>query len=392
MASVYKRKLKDGEFWYARLRLSSGKWISYNMRIPTTLADSERKAQRATIRMQAEIDAGREDALFEKRPLSRRMLRFGEMAAKYVEDRCRGWSPKTRVMVEHSLRLFVELIGDLPLADLNREKLLEYRERLIARGARSTIGRRFRELSPHSVNIHLRDVGAYLRWIEDGGIIQNWKAPKITMVRAPLNEGHRDHFSPDEIYKLMVAARGFSKKRKTLGSFIGLLLLTGMRRNEAAYLQWEAVDLKQGCISLRAQETKTRRGRYIPITEEVRAIFEELGPAGHGRVFPGLKPEYVSRIFPRICIAAGIRRLKLHNCRDTFAANAVLGRIPTSIIQRILGHADIRSTTRYYLDWDLEEMKLALSSSGGNLFATAVLRGLNSGLEKETRIQKSRVG
>jgi integrase len=389
MASIYKRNLKNGEFWYARLRLGAGKWISYNTKIPYTLGDSERKARKATIRMQAEIDAGREDALFENQLSPRRMLRVGEMAAKYVEDRCRGWSPKTRVMVEHSIRLFLELNGDLPVSEISREKLLEYREKLIARGARSTIGRRFGELSPHSVNIHLRNVGALLRWIEDAGAIRNWRSPKITMVRAPLNEGRRDHFSPDEIFRLMVAARGFSREHKTLGSFIGLLLLTGMRRNEAAFLRWEAVDLEQGCISLRAEETKTRRGRYIPITEEVRAVLEELGPSGHGRVFPGLKPEYVSRIFPRICVAAGVRRLKLHNCRDTFAANAVLSRIPTSITQRILGHADIRSTTRYYLDWDLEEMKLALSSTGRNLFATAVLRGLNPSMKANTDVQEN---
>jgi integrase len=52
--------------------------------------------------------------------------------------------------------------------------------------------------------------------------------------------------------------------------------LTGMRRGEIINLSHSRVDLKAGFIRLRPEDTKTERGRYIPIQPELMKVSERL--------------------------------------------------------------------------------------------------------------------
>ena len=50
----------------------------------------------------------------------------------------------------------------------------------------------------------------------------------------------------------------------------------GQRFREIVSLTWDRVDLKWGFITLRSQDTKTKTGRRIPMTPDVRATFQCL--------------------------------------------------------------------------------------------------------------------
>jgi integrase len=45
--------------------------------------------------------------------------------------------------------------------------------------------------------------------------------------------------------------------------------------------------------------------------------------------------------------AAGLRRVRLHDLRHTFASHAAMSEEPLPIIGKLLGHATIKSTARY---------------------------------------------
>lgn len=52
-----------------------------------------------------------------------------------------------------------------------------------------------------------------------------------------------------------------------------LILLTGLRRREAAYLRWEDVDLRRGTFT--ARDTKNGDDHTLPISNRVRELFQE---------------------------------------------------------------------------------------------------------------------
>jgi integrase len=51
---------------------------------------------------------------------------------------------------------------------------------------------------------------------------------------------------------------------------------TGMRRGEIVNLTWDRVDLKKMTINLKAEHTKTGRGRVVPINEELAGILAKI--------------------------------------------------------------------------------------------------------------------
>ena len=44
---------------------------------------------------------------------------------------------------------------------------------------------------------------------------------------------------------------------------------TGMRRGEILRLSWDKVDLKEGFIRLKPEDTKTNEGRHVPLHEDL---------------------------------------------------------------------------------------------------------------------------
>ncbi|MFH1010020.1 MAG: site-specific integrase, partial [bacterium] len=347
MASVYKRKLKNGDVWYAQVKLNGGGHFCYNTKIPLSLKGSYKKAMHAALEIQAEILAGNEKKLFGDRFVFRgdQGNLIKNLIEQYIENRFREWSPGTLELQRHTFRLLANDFGDCHIREFGSEQVIRFREMLIQRGALNSQRKKYGELSAHTVNIHLRNLRAFLRWVHDERIFKNWIFPKVTMMRAVQEDQERDHFTPEEVEKLLKTARGFYLKGQCVAPFLAVLILTGMRRNEVVNLEWRDVDFEHGRIILRPAKTKTGLGRDIPICDELKMILESLNGTGDGLVFTGLDGHAVTRQFPNICRVAGIRILKLHNCRDTFAANAVLGNMPPLILQRIMGHSDIRTTS-----------------------------------------------
>src|ERR1044071_6786692 len=72
---------------------------------------------------------------------------------------------------------------------------------------------------------------------------------------------------------------------RTARDYLLLLLFTGFRRNEAAALRWEEVDLAQCVIRLAAKRTKAGRKLDLPMTDYVRDLLVARRALGHEGAF-----------------------------------------------------------------------------------------------------------
>ena len=270
----------------------------------------------------------------------------------------------------------VSYFGERPVASIQPGDV----QALVAALAASTTNRG-RLRSPKSVNNALVLLHRILRLGKQWGYLRENAAAEIEHLRVPRRE--MAFHTREEIGKLLHTATGDAK------AVLALALLCGMRRGEIAGLAWPDMDFDRGQIQVRRslvkrtkkeatthggqrwhlKEPKSQAGcRVLDMIPAVRDILEvhrlSAPPAAQnprGLVFtrPGDRPgdpvepwdpEHLTDAnYSRVCKAAGVRVLRLHDCRHTHTALRLSsGTADIKYIQRQLGHSSIQMTMDTY--------------------------------------------
>ncbi|MER9142037.1 site-specific integrase [Mesorhizobium sp. M0871] len=130
---------------------------------------------------------------------------------------------------------------------------------------------------------------------------------------------------------------------------IRLLAFTGARKSEIATLKWSEVDLERGYLRLGDSKTGAK---VIPIGAPAKEILANVSAVeGSDYVFPASAGkghfQGVERVWRKVRSAAGFSSLRLHDLRHSFASVGLARGDALSIIGAILGHADVKTTSRY---------------------------------------------
>ncbi len=130
---------------------------------------------------------------------------------------------------------------------------------------------------------------------------------------------------------------------------IRLLAATGCRKMEILGLQWRWVDLEKGVINLPDSKTGAKA---ILLSPHARAILKAQPQiSGCAFVFPGDTPGGhlvgLPRIWERLKARAELPKVRLHDLRHSYAADALMNGESLFMVSRMLGHATVRSTEKY---------------------------------------------
>jgi integrase len=358
MASVYVRQLKHGPVWYARVRTLEGRWISACMGLE---GEKRAVALKAAALIQRKLDRGEQITGITDRRGHQPGTDLKTLSHLYLQDRARHWSPKTATSAELSLRTFSDVLGNVSIPAVDRQTVSRFLDKLSPR-----------HLSPHSINLYLRNLRAFLNWCAESASVKgNWKPPKIEQIRADA-PGHRDYYTKEEATKLLAAAQTLTINGRSLAPFLAFLMLTGMRYGESLACDWSWIDLRRGFVHIPAGKTKSNRSRSIPILPSLKRLLQALPEPHRGRVWPfSAGSGHLAARYREAVRRAGIRYLKLHNLRDTFAVNMLLSGVPLVVVSKILGHASINTTVKNYAALGDEE--LAVASAKGDKFSEGLL-------------------
>jgi integrase len=130
---------------------------------------------------------------------------------------------------------------------------------------------------------------------------------------------------------------------------IKLLLLTGGRRGEILGLQWQHVDFERQCLKLPDSKTGPKIIYLNAPALEVLAGLPRMTTNPY--VVPGRcagKPLIgIDKFWFRVRAAAGLRGVRLHDLRHSFASMAVAGGLSLPVIGALLGHKHPTTTGRY---------------------------------------------
>lgn len=162
--------------------------------------------------------------------------------------------------------------------------------------------------------------------------------------------GRRRYLKPDELVRLTAALAG--DPNQLAANILRLLLLTGARKGEVLSAQWDQIDLAAGVWTKPHTMTKQEREHAIPLSAPARQLLERLHKRSGGSpwVFPGRDGgarEDLKYAWARICKAAGITGLRVHDLRHSYASHLVSAGFSLPVIGSLLGHSTPTTTARY---------------------------------------------
>jgi integrase len=250
----------------------------------------------------------------------------------------------------------------LPWDGVTSDDLDRYRESLTETYARATTNRRLtavRSLYAEAARRRLmvdnpadRLRGVRGRDERDGGALTRGEAKDL------LSTTERDLARPS---RRLIALRDLA--------ILALLIRTGLRRFELATLRVGDLGMTLGhnIITIRAGKGNVRRTVKLPpdvrrtidawlagaaeaglALTDADPMFVEVRKGGRLVTTAPLSDRAIHRIVTRRLAAAGLEPLGPHGLRATFVTLALEGGAPLHLVQRAAGHADPRTTERYW--------------------------------------------
>jgi integrase len=239
------------------------------------------------------------------------------------------------------------LLGSTVLPDLTEDAIRSYiRTRLDEGTAGRTVNMELGELS--------RAIGKpwSLLW------------PKVRKLEERKDVGKA--LSPEEESRLLAAVFSHSSpnRSQTLGTFVRVALLTGMRSGEITGLTWGQVDFLRRVVTVGRAKTASGTGRQIPMSFQLFEVltahaewfterFGDTRPEFHLFPFGKPTPSDPTRSITDITGAwEGLRkragvRCRLHDLRHTAATKLAEAGVPESTMLALMGHMSRAMMERY---------------------------------------------
>jgi len=246
------------------------------------------------------------------------------------------------------MKHLVEFFGNVELKQftLDAMKLVnEYKQiRLNSTSVRGT------KVSKTTLNRELALLKHMLSIAEENGLIE---FNPLLNKRIMYKEQHRENVLSQDVLQTLVDSAD-----SPLKEIIMVALNTGMRKSEILNLEWGQVNLDKKFITT---ESKTGMIRTIPMNKVLFNLLSQLSLKWGNRRYVFANPK-TRKPFTDIKTAwyGLLRRLSIedfrfHDLRHCFATYALMNGADLVSIKEILGHTDIRTTSRYAKA--LKEMK-----------------------------------
>ena len=193
-----------------------------------------------------------------------------------------------------------------------------------------------------------------------------WKVPGIESnpvkeIKNLKDDNKIERFlTQDQTVSLLAAVR--QSESEMLQHIVLFLIYTGARKREVLDAKWQDIDWSQK--SWRIPKTKSGKIRHVPLSSGALELLESLKGAVLAQgadakayldtskpIFanPKTGEPYVSFFYSwnSARIRAGLPDLRVHDLRHSFASFLVNAGRSLYEVQELLGHADIRTTSRY---------------------------------------------
>lgn len=348
---------------------------------------SPEQARTAAEKVLASVSLGSDPAA--DRAGERGALSIAEIADRFMRDHVKKKRKANSVegyegIIEKHIK---PAIGKKAAEKVTRADLVKLHNKVSEKQADGTGG-------PYAANKMLAVLSKLFNWASDLGLIKEGTNP--TQFER-FNEEQRERFLTGEELSQLGAAlveaetigiphdvegdEENSRHRKRahqrhvvysphITGAIRLLLLTGCRLREVLHLRWSEVDFERGLLFL--PDSKTGR-KTVVLSEAAIDVLKSVPRIGEYVVAsesagtPDEKPRHdLKKPWAAISQRAGLKGLRIHDLRHTFASVGAGGGLGLPVIGKLLGHSQA-STTQRYAHLDIDPVRRAANIIAGNI-------------------------
>ncbi len=250
----------------------------------------------------------------------------------YARQHKKSWEVDERIARQHLAPTF----GGFRPADISRSDVESWFRMLSKKG-----------LAPATCNRILFVLKSICSLALEYGVFPSGQSPCAGV--SPLKVGTvRERYLSSEQARRLMSELDRSKRQEA--GALQLLLLTGARKSEILKARWEHVHLEQRLLTV--PFSKSGKPRHIVLSDEAVLVIRSIPrKPGCPWLFPGRVPgKPLSDIYlfwNRLRCRLGLRDVRIHDLRHTFASLLVNAGHSLYEVQKLLGHSDPRTTMRY---------------------------------------------
>lgn len=217
----------------------------------------------------------------------------------------------------------------------------------------------------------LRSLRSFFSWAKEEGLVSSNPVEKPSKIFKVGEAFRGDFLRPEEVPLYL---EGIRKKAPRYFPLLRTLTFTGLRVGEAIALKWGAIDWNgkyltvnesswQGHITSPKTSSSVRRVDLSPETIEMlqqhrKAVAAQSLKAGRSmpetvfvnEVGGAMDVSKIRKAHELGLKEAGLRHVRIHDLRGTFASLLVSAGVPIYHVSKALGHADVTTTSKHYAD------------------------------------------
>ena len=205
------------------------------------------------------------------------------------------------------------------------------------------------KMSPASNDHHLKLLKRML------SLATQWEmSEKNVLARFPLllvDNQVENYLDEAALQRLMEVLQAYPNR--TIAAILMLLATTGVRYAEATFGRWSEMNLENGTWRIGGDRNKSKRQKIVYLNDSAKEILQQVGTQGKSEyLFPnpstGKPYSNLAKQWSEIRKLAKLsEKTRMHDLRHTFATRILAAGRSLFEVQKLLHHADSKTTLRY---------------------------------------------
>jgi integrase len=292
-------------------------------------------------------------------------MTWEQFREKFEDEYAAGGRPDTQRNYQATLDLFERICNPQRLRSISERTIS-----LFVAGLRKEPGRRNKDagMMPSTIKVRLQFLHTALTWAVHQKMLP--AVPRFPFIKVPKKDPQP--VATETFERLFDQAEDDQIRAYLLCGW-----LAGLRLSEAFTLEWEAnerwpyVDFDRDRIILPAGFVKAGKDQWVPLDPVLREALESL-PRKGSKVFRFIDSKgrllAAGGVSQRVRHLAKQARVKLgmHSLRRGFGCRYA-GKVSAHVLQRLMRHANIKTTLDYYANIDAAVEEAVLGSKRNSL-------------------------